>query len=97
MTEASVVIFFYTLDRWDGLKAAVVSVRNQTCPAGESSSLTTMRHSWSALDARSRVSLSHLIPTCVDVRRSHDGCRIVYRTVWADIGSSSRKIRRGVS
>jgi hypothetical protein len=35
MTEASVVICAYTLDRWDDLKAAIVSVRNQTRPARE--------------------------------------------------------------
>ena len=35
MTEASVVICAYTLDRWDDLNAAIASVRNQTRPARE--------------------------------------------------------------
>jgi len=35
MIEASVVICAYTLDRWDDLKAAVASVRQQTRPARE--------------------------------------------------------------
>lgn len=67
MTEASVVICADTLDRWDDLNAAIASVRRQTCPAREIILVVDNDEALlSAPGAGSRVSSSHLIPTCVD-------------------------------